>query len=107
MSDQLYLLEFYVPEENMEEVLEAVFDAGAGRYNQYDRCAWTTKGTGRFRPLEDSNPYLGRQNEDTRVEEMKVECMVREEYVKAVQEALLTTHPYEEPAYQFIVKKII
>jgi len=107
MSDKLYILEFYVPEENLEDVMEAIFDAGGGRYKQYDRCAWTTKGMGRFRPLENSNPYLGRQNEDTRVEEMKVECLVKDDVVKAVKEALLKAHPYEEPAYHFIVKNII
>lgn len=107
MSDNDYILEFYVPEENLEDVLEAVFKAGAGKFRDYDRCAWTTKGSGRFRPLENSNPYIGRQNEDTRIEEIKVECLVSNENAQAVKLALLTAHPYEEPAYHFIVKNII
>lgn len=107
MSDKTYLLGFYVPEENLEGVLEAIFEAGAGQYKDYDRCAWTTKGTGRFRPLQGSDPYIGRQNEDTRVEEIKVECMVKEVNVSAVKAALIKAHPYEEPALHFIVKNII
>jgi hypothetical protein len=107
MSDKKYLLAFYVPEENVETVMEAVFAAGAGKYKDYDRCAWTSRGTGRFRPLENSNPYLGRQDEDTKVIEMKVECIVKEANIKAVKEALLLAHPYEEPAYHFIVINVI
>ena len=107
MSDTTYLLEFYVPEDDLEAVLEAIFEAGAGRYKDYDRCAWTTRGKGRFRPLAGSNPYIGRQSEDTKVEEIKVECMVREEKVNPVKAALLKAHPYEEPAYHFIVKNVI
>ena len=107
MSDKSYLLEFYVPEENLEEVLEAIFEVGAGRYKDYDRCAWITKGEGRFRPLKNSNPYIGKINQETKVTEMKVECMVKQECVQEVKAALLSAHPYEEPAYHFIVKNII
>ncbi len=107
MSDKKYLLAFYVPEENLETVIEAVFAAGVGKYKDYDRCAWTSRGTGRFRPLKNSNPYLGRQDEDTHVTEIKVECIVNETDLKVVKEALLKVHPYEEPAYHFIVINII
>jgi len=98
----LYLLGFYVPERHLETVLEAVFTAGAGRFRAYDRCAWTTRGEGRFRPLENSRPHLGQQLEDTRVDEIKVECVVPGDRVNAVRTALCTAHPYEEPAYHFI-----
>ncbi len=107
MSDNRYLLSFYVPEKDLETVLEAVFSAGAGKYKNYDRCAWTTPGKGRFRALDKSNPYIGKQNKDTKVNEIKVECMVTEEYLKPVKEALLKSHPYEEPAYHIIVINII
>ena len=103
----MYLLAFYVPEENLEEVLEAVFDAGAGRYKNYERCAWMTTGTGRFRPLDGSDPHIGYHNKDTKVKEIKVECMVKEDNVQAVKAALVNTHPYEEPAFHFIVINII
>ena len=107
MPDKSLILSFYVPEDSLEKVLEAIFDAGAGRYKDYDRCVWTTRGEGRFRPLKGSNPYIGRVNEDTRVEEIKVECLVQDRYRQAVERALIDSHPYEEPAYHFIVKKVI
>ena len=107
MSNKRYLLSFYVPEEDLESVLEAIFAAGAGKYKDYDRCAWTTSGNGRFRPLENSNPYIGRQDEDTKITEIKVECIIEEKNLQAVKEALLEAHPYEEPAYHIIVINII
>jgi hypothetical protein len=107
MSEKYYILEFYVPEANLEDVLNAIFEAGAGQYRNYDRCAWTTKGTGRFRPLEGSDPHIGELNRDEFVSEIKVECMVSDENAAKVKQALLREHPYEEPAYHFIVKNII
>ncbi|MDT8285115.1 MAG: hypothetical protein RQ767_06275 [Thermovirgaceae bacterium] len=97
-----YLLSFYVPETHLEKVLEVVFSAGAGRYKAYDRCAWSTDGKGRFRPLENSEPYLGRPGEDTMVPEIKVECLVPGDRRSAVEQALLSEHPYEEPAFHFL-----
>ena len=103
MSDKpLYFCSFYVPAEFLEAVLDAIFDAGAGKYRNYDRCAWTTAGEGRFRPLAGSDPFLGKKENDTRVPEIKVECIVSEEHLEAVEDALINSHPYEEPAYHFV-----
>jgi hypothetical protein len=46
-------------------------------------------------------------NRDEFVSEIKVECMVSDENAAKVKQALLREHPYEEPAYHFIVKNII
>ncbi|MDZ7822294.1 MAG: NGG1p interacting factor NIF3 [Candidatus Marinimicrobia bacterium] len=97
-----YFLAFYVPEDHLEKVLDAVFSAGAGKFRGYDRCAWTTAGDGRFRPVEGSTPFTGRKGEDTRVPEIKVECVVSEADRNAVEKALIEMHPYEEPAYHFL-----
>ena len=107
MPDKQYLFSFYVPRDDLETVLDAVFSAGAGKYKNYDRCAWTTLGRGRFRPLEKSDPYIGKQNEESKVNEIKVECLVKEENIQSVKDALLRSHPYEEPAYHFIVINVI
>ncbi len=102
MPEKLYLLGFYVAKKDLEKVLDAVFAAGAGKYQHYDRCAWTTKGQGRFRPLAGSQPHIGKRNRDTKVKEIKVECIVSQENLKAVREALISAHPYEEAAFHFI-----
>ena len=95
----LYRLSFYVPETHLESVKDAVFAAGAGRYRNYDRCAWQTIGTGQFRPGETAQPFLGSAGTDELVSEAKVEMVCSSSCIEAAVEALLRSHPYEEPAY--------
>jgi hypothetical protein len=102
-ESQFRILAFYVPEPDLEKVLSAVFDAGAGKYRAYDRCAWVCRGEGRFRSLEGSRPAIGKSGTETRLPEVKVECIVPLARVESVRKALLQAHPYEEPAYHFIV----
>lgn len=101
MPNKLYLLAFYIPKEHLEPVLNKLFDAGAGNYKNYDRCAWTTEGVGRFRPLEGASPFIGEKQEDIQVSEVKVECVVKGENIEKVKQTLLDMHPYEEVAYHF------
>ncbi len=98
----MLILVFYVPETHKESVKEAVFAAGAGRYRNYDRCAWETAGTGQFRPLEGANPFLGTSGALERVTEYRVEMLCPEEHKQAVIAALKLAHPYEEPAWHLI-----
>jgi hypothetical protein len=96
----MFKLVFFVPEEQAEAVKEAVFAAGAGRYEKYDRCAWQTSGTGQFRPLEGSTPFIGTAGRVEYVPELRVEVLCPPECAKAAVTALINAHPYEEPAYE-------
>ena len=98
----MYLLCFYVPEDAVEQVKDAVFAAGAGRIGLYDRCSWQTLGQGQFRPLAGSNPALGRQDSLATVAEYKVEMVCEEQYLGAAVRALRAAHPYEEPAWHVL-----
>ncbi len=98
----MYKLTFYVPETHIEEVKSALFDAGAGRYAHYDCCAWQVSGTGQFRPLEGSCPHLGETGRVEQVREYRVEMLCAPDRMTAVCEALRATHPYEEPAFDFV-----
>jgi hypothetical protein len=42
----VYKISFYVPENYVEQVKIALFDAGAGRISDYTHCAWQTDGVG-------------------------------------------------------------
>jgi len=95
----LYALTFYVPEDHCEKVKMALFEKGAGKYDKYDCCAWQVKGEGQYRPLEGSNPYLGKEGEIERAAEYKVEMICHESVLKDVLEELIAVHPYEEVAY--------
>lgn len=97
----MYQLVFYVPADQCERVKSALFEVGAGRFGEYDSCAWQTEGQGQFRPLPGSNPYLGRVGTVERVTETKVEMVCDDSVLTAAVEALKAAHPYEEPAYTF------
>lgn len=96
----MYKLCFFVPETHIEEVKDALFKQGAGKIGEYDCCAWQTLGTGQFRALEGSQPFLGERLELTEVAEYKVEMVCGEGLIKPVVQALLQAHPYQEPAYE-------
>ena len=89
----------YIPESHLEEVKNAMFQAGAGKMGNYDSCAWQAKGEGQFRPLENSNPYLGTQGTIEKVPEWKVELVCEDALIHQVIAAMKAAHPYETPAY--------
>ena len=98
----MYKVTFYVPEPHLESVKTAMFEAGAGQIGDYDQCAWQVKGQGQFRALIGSNPFLGELNQLERVEEYRVEMVVQKQRIKAVMNALKTSHPYETPAFDVL-----
>lgn len=95
----MYKICVYVPEKSVENVKQALFDAGAGRIGNYDSCCWQTQGTGQFRPLENSNPAIGSLNEVEHVREIKIELVCEDALVKQAIQAMKEIHPYEEPAF--------
>jgi len=96
----VYKLAFFVPDSHVEVVKDAVFAAGGGRIGDYDHCAWQVLGSGQFRPLDGSQPFIGEAGRVERVEEWKVELVVGDELIRAVVAALKLSHPYETPAYE-------
>lgn len=97
----MYQLVFYVPPAHCEAVKQAMFETGAGRVGAYDSCAWQTEGTGQFRPLPGSSPFIGQTGKLERVEELKVEMVCEEHALASAIEALIRAHPYEEPAFSY------
>lgn len=93
---------YYVPESHLESTKQAIFSAGAGGIGNYEHCAWQVKGIGQFKPVKGAEPYIGELSELEQVDEWRVETIVIEENAKAVAKALKASHPYEEPAFEFI-----
>ena len=92
-------LAFYVPESHLENVKTALFEKGAGKMGHYDCCCWQTKGIGQYRPLENSQPFLGEHNKISKESEFIVEMVCEDHLIDAVIETLKQTHPYETPAF--------
>lgn len=95
----MYKIAVFIPVSHLEAVKEAMFEAGAGRMGDYDKCAWQVKGIGQFRPLSGANPFIGEVGEVEQVEEYKVEMVCADEHIEAVVTAMKAAHPYETPAY--------
>lgn len=93
---------YYVPESHLELTKQAIFSAGAGGIGNYEHCAWQVKGIGQFKPVKGAVPYIGQLDELEQVDEWRVETIVLEEKASAVAKSLKASHPYEEPAFEFI-----
>ena len=93
---------YYVPEAQLESTKRAIFDAGAGGIGNYEDCAWQVLGTGQFKPVQGANPSIGELDQLEEVPEWRVESIVPEAKASAVAKALKASHPYEEPAFEFI-----
>lgn len=90
------LLVTYAPADAVERVVDAASGAGAGRIRGYDRCAFTSAGSGTFEAGEGTSPAVGRAGRREDVEEIRVEMVVPAGSVAAVRAAVVAAHPYEE-----------
>ncbi len=98
-SDPLDKLVTFVPHEHASRVVDALSEAGAGRLGAYERCAWTSVGTGTFRPLGGALPAIGVVGRTEEVAETRVEMVLPRGRRTDVVSALRAAHPYEEPAF--------
>jgi hypothetical protein len=89
----------FVPREALDDVRDAVFQAGAGRIGNYERCSWYTQGTGTFLAGEGSTPALGEIGREQRIAELRLETVFPADRQEEVVAALREAHPYEEPAF--------
>jgi hypothetical protein len=99
VESQRRKLVVFVPREALDTVRDAVFQAGAGRIGNYERCSWYTDGTGTFLGGEGSNPALGEAGREERVAEYRLETVFPADRQEEVVAALREAHPYEEPAF--------
>lgn len=92
----------YAPSIHSYGIRDALFNAGAGKIGNYDSCSFNVEGTGTFRANEKANPFVGKIDELHSEPETKIEVILPAFLKYQVLDALLKSHPYEEPAYDFI-----
>lgn len=105
-SEDLYKVVVFVPERDVDRVREAMCSAGAGWLGNYSDCTFMTKGTGTFKPLEGTHPYIGTQGTLEKVDEYRLETVVPKSRMGCVISAMLKAHPYEEVAYDTYLLKL-
>ena len=91
-----------IPIESVNEVRNAICEAGAGIIGNYTYCSMSTKCIGTFKPNDKANPYIGENNKMEFVEEEKLEVVCDVNNVKNVILKLREIHPYEEPEIDII-----
>lgn len=97
--ERLKKLVVYAPVENEQEIRQAIGLAGAGAIGEYSYCSFSTQGTGRFLPGDNTSPYIGTKGKLEEVNEVKIETIIPEKIEKKVLNAMFKAHPYEEVAY--------
>ncbi|MCG2611187.1 Nif3-like dinuclear metal center hexameric protein [Flavobacterium sp. SM15] len=93
------LVTYTIPE-NVEQVRNALFDAGAGKIGNYDDCSFNSKGIGTYMGDENSNPEIGERFEFVEAEEIKIEVTFEKHLQSKILKALFSNHVYEEVAYE-------
>ncbi|WP_395067022.1 Nif3-like dinuclear metal center hexameric protein [Flavobacterium sp.] len=93
------LITYTIPE-NVEQVRNALFDAGAGKIGNYDDCSFTSQGIGTYIGNEDSNPEIGERFEFVETAEIKIEVTFEKHLQSKILKALFSNHVYEEVAYE-------
>jgi dinuclear metal center YbgI/SA1388 family protein len=99
VKGQLLKLATFIPDDHLEKVRDAIFEAGAGAIGQYDKCSFSSNGAGTFRGGEKSNPYIGEIGEFHFEKETRFETIFPRHLENKIINALKKTHPYEEVAY--------
>jgi dinuclear metal center YbgI/SA1388 family protein len=89
----------FVPKSDAEQVIDALGNAGAGHIGNYSHCSFSTNGSGRFLPGENTNPTIGTKGKLETVDEVRIETIVPELLLKKVVTSMIKAHPYEEVAY--------
>lgn len=90
-------LEIFIPESHLGALREALRRVDAGHIGRYDSCLSYSRVTSCWRPLEGTNPFLGKEGELSCEPELKVEVVCRSGRLRETIDAVRAVHPYEEP----------
>jgi len=99
LKHKLLKLVTYIPENHLDKVSEAVFEAGAGVIGNYDKCSFSSTGYGSFRGEDGTNPFVGEKGRMHLEKEIRFETILLSHLKDQVIKALISAHPYEEVAF--------
>ncbi len=93
---ELVKLVVFVPEENADDVRQALGEAGAGKIGEYTFCSYSLKGVGRFKPNDNANPHIGTAGQMEAVDEERIEVACDKNQAAEIIRVIKEVHPYEE-----------
>ena len=100
---ELRKLTTYVPTADANVLKEALFQAGAGHIGNYSHCSFSVEGMGSFKAGLEAEPAKGEVGKIHYEAEVQLHLVYQGDREKAVLNALIKNHPYEEVAYEIIV----
>lgn len=98
-ESEAYKLVVYAPVEYELKILDALFEAGAGKIGAYTCCSFRNDGKGTFRPGPSAKPFVGELDDISHIDEVRIETVVQKNDLKRIIEDVKKSHPYETMAY--------
>ncbi len=92
----------FIPLDYVEQVRNAMFDAGTGNIGNYSEVSFSVEGIGTYKANEKANPFLGEKGNRHQEPERKLEIIFPVHLQNKIIHTLITAHPYEEVAYDII-----
>lgn len=90
----------FVPVSHENEVLNALFSAGAGELGNYSEASFQSQGRGTFKANSIAKPFVGHLDSRHEEKELRIEVLMKSTMQSKVLTALIKSHPYEEVAYE-------
>ncbi|MBR1729309.1 MAG: cytochrome C biogenesis protein [Selenomonadaceae bacterium] len=102
MDIRYFKLEIFIPESHLKILQKTLQEVDAGHIGNYDSCIAYSKVIGTWRPLEGTNPYIGRKDQISEEPEIKIEVTIKFAKLDETITAIKKIHPYEEPVINII-----
>lgn len=101
-TEILFKLEVYCPNNEVEILRNALFEAGVGEFSNYSNCSFNIVGEGTFMPSEGAVPSIGKIGSFHVGKEVKIELVYPSHLNGRVLNVMNQNHSYEEVAHQVI-----
>ncbi|WP_438711457.1 Nif3-like dinuclear metal center hexameric protein [Aquimarina muelleri] len=99
-SGNIKKLVTFTPINQTEELLNKLFEAGAGTIGNYTNCSFLSNGIGSFKPTEIANPVIGEIGKLHKEKETQIQITYPRHCENKILKALFENHSYEEVAYE-------
>ena len=90
----------YVPKNEVENLRNALFKAGAGDIGNYSNCSFNVDGVGTYKGGNQSNPSIGKKGEIHFENETQISVIFQKHLESKIIKTLFAHHSYEEVAYE-------
>ena len=101
-KNNLLKLRVYVPISHKKPLLDALFNAGAGKIGLYNECSFSFEGLGTYQAQKGAMPFLGEIDKTHSEQETCIEVILEKAVEKKVIDALKLHHPYQTVAFDLL-----